>query len=141
MQVKVHHAQAGGGIHDLPTGESFVIQVVPLVTVEGIILGNEIMCRKQEATGATGGVTDGLTRGRAHDIQHSLDERAGGEVLPGTALRVLGVLFQQALVNFTLDVNIQADPGLAIDQLHQAFQLGGVLDLVLRFAEDDRDEP
>ncbi len=56
-------------------------------------------------------------------------------------LTILGVLLQQPLVNLAFDVDVQPDPRLPVDQLHQPFQLGGVLDLVLRLAEDDRDQP
>ena len=87
-----------------------------------------------------GRVADGDARRGAHDVHHGLDQRARREVLARARLDVLGVLFQQPLVDLALDVHVQADPGLAVDQLQQAAQLGRVLDAVLRLAKDDRDQ-
>jgi len=50
----------------------------------------------------------------------------------------LGVLLQQAFVDRALDVHVHAQPGFAVDQVNQPFELGRVPDFVLRFAEDDR---
>ena len=58
------------------------------------------------------------------------------------ALHVLGVLLQQALVGIALHIGGEAGPLLLVDQVHdQAAQLGRVLDLVLRLAEDDAQHP
>jgi len=63
---------------------------------------------------------------------------AGGEVLAGPALGVLGVLLQQPLVGVALDVGVEGCPPLAVDQVgDEALQLGRILDLVLGLAEDD----
>ena len=50
------------------------------------------------------------------------------------------VLFQQALIDFALDVNVQPRPRLAVNHLDEAAQLGRVLDAVLRLAKDDGDQ-
>ena len=105
-----------------------------------MVLGDVVVGGQQEAAGAAAGsqmVSPGVG---AHDIHDGLDQRARGEVLARAALGVLGVLLQQAFVDFALDVDIQADPGFAVDQVDQAAQLGRVLDLVLGLAEDDGDQ-
>ena len=53
---------------------------------------------------------------------------------------ILGVLLQQAFVDLAFDINTQADPGLAVDQFEQTFEFCGILDFILRLAEDGRDE-
>ena len=116
-------------------------QVIPLVAVELIVIGNVIVGGKQESSRARGGIADGLTRLRVHDIHNGLDKRTRREVLTRAALGILRVLFEQAFVDLTLDVNIQPDPGFAIYQFDQAAQFGGILDFVLRLAEDDGNQP
>lgn len=76
---------------------------------------------------------------RVHD---GLDERARGEGLAGATLGVLGGLLQQALVGVALHVRVERGPRLAVDELDdEPAQLGGVLNLVLRLAEDDAQPP
>ena len=76
----------------------------------------------------------GLGRDRIDD---RLDQRARREVLAGAALGVLRVLLQQALVGVALHVGVDRQPVLLVDQVDdQPPQLGRVLDLVLRLAED-----
>ena len=94
------------------------------------------MSRQKEAACAAGRIADGLSRFRPDRLHYGPDERPGGEILAGAAFHILGVLLQEALVDGPLDVHIQAQPGLAVDQLHQAAQLGRRLDLALRFAEN-----
>jgi hypothetical protein len=102
------------------------------------MLGQVIMRRQQEAARAAGGIADGLARLRGHHVHHGGDERARREVLARAAFHVLGVLLQQAFVGIALHVGGQAGPLLLVDQVHdQPPQLGRVLDLVLRLAEDD----
>jgi len=118
-----------------------MVQVLPLLPVQGEIFGDVIVCCQQKAARAAGWIANTLPRRRAHYIHNRLDERPRGEVLPRSRFGILGVLFQQALVNLALHVNVQPDPGFAVNQLNQALQLGGVLNAVLRLAEDDRDQP
>ena len=60
------------------------------------------------------------------------------EVLPGAALHVLRVPLQQALVGVALHVGASSESTLPADQVDdEPPQLGRVLDLVLRLAEDD----
>jgi len=82
------------------------------------------MSRQKEAARAAGGVTDALSRPGPDRLHNGPDERPGGEILSRPALDVLGVLLQKALVDGPLDIHIQAQPGLAVDQFHQAAQLG-----------------
>lgn len=83
------------------------------------------MSRQKEATGAAGRIADALTRLGPYRLHYGPDERPGGEVLPCAAFDVLGVLLQEALVDGPLDIHIQAQPGLAVDQLHQGRSLAG----------------
>jgi len=53
----------------------------------------------------------------------------------------LGRSSQQALVDFALHIDVEADPGLAVDQVNQAAQLSRILDPILGLAEDHWDEP
>jgi len=89
------------------------------------------MSRQKEAACAAGRITDGLSRFGADRLHYGPDERPRGEILSSAALHILGVLLQEALVDRPLDIHIQAQPGLAIDQLHQPAQLGRGLDLAL----------
>ncbi len=83
---------------------------------------------------------DGLFGLRIDDLDHGLDQRARGEVLAGARLDVLGVAGEQAFVDVVLDVDGEAEPGLAVDEADEAAELGGVLDLVLRLEEDGTDD-
>jgi hypothetical protein len=94
----------------------------------------------EEPAGAAGRVADHLPGSRGHHVDDGLDEGTRREILPRARLDVLGVLFQEPLVDGGLDVDAQADPGLAVNQIDQPAQLGRVLDAVLRLAEDDGDE-
>ena len=96
------------------------------------------MRREQEAARAAGRIADRLPRLGAHHVHHRGDERARREVLARAAFHVLGVLLQQALVGVALHVGGKRGPLLLVDQVDdQPAQLGRVLDLVLRLAEDD----
>ena len=44
-------------------------------------------------------------------------------------------------VQIALGVGVEADPVLRVDQLHQARQLGRILNLILRFEEDRTEHP
>ncbi len=97
-----------------------------------------IVRREQEAARAAGRIADRLPRLRRDHIDHRGDERTRREVLARAAFHVLGVLLQQALVGVALHVGVEARPLLLVDQVDdQPAQLGRVLDLVLRLAEDD----
>ena len=144
VQIQVHHAQPGRVVHDLPAVQRPVPQVVPLVAVQRAVVlwvRDVIVRRQQEPARAAGRVGHRVRRPRPHHVHNRLDQRPRREVLPRPALGVLGVLLQQPLVNLTLHVDVQAGPRLAVDQLDQPLQLRRVLDLVLRLAEDHRDEP
>ncbi len=62
----------------------------------------------------------------------------GVKYWPAPPLASSAFFSQQALVGVALHVGVEADPLLAVDQVDdQPAQLGRVLDLVLRLAEDD----
>jgi hypothetical protein len=136
VQVEVHGAQPGGAVDDLPAAEGVKAQEALLVAVEPVGVGDIFVRGQEEAARAAGRVTDGLHGSRAGDLHHGADQLARGEVLARAAFHVFGVLLQQALVDGPLHVHAQAGPGFFVDELDQAAQLGRVLDLILRFAED-----
>jgi hypothetical protein len=112
--------------------------VAYLVTIELMVLEDVSGGRKQKSAGARGGIDDGSLGLRAHDLDDGINERTGREVLAGAGLGVLGVFFQKALVDIAFDIGGVCAPGFLIDEIHdEAVQVGGVLDLVLGFAEDD----
>lgn len=65
----------------------------------------------------------------------------GGEILAGAGFGVLGVLFEDALVDVALGVGVEHHPLHAIDHFDQAGELGGVGDFVLRLGEDLAEHP
>ena len=79
-----------------------------------------------------------VSSGRRLDaVDHGGDQSPGGEVLPRAGLDVLGALGEQLLVGVALDVGARGGPVLLVDQVDdQPLELGRVLDLVLRLAED-----
>ena len=100
------------------------------------------MRREQEPAGTAGRVTDRHPGLGLHHFDQPANQRSRREVLTRAGLDVLGVLLQQPLVRVALDVGVKREPGLAVDQVDdQPPQLGGVLDPVLRLAEDDAEHP
>lgn len=122
--------------------QGIAIEMLPSFTGELLlmVLADVIISGQQKATGATGRVTDGALRLGLHNIDNGLNQRAGGEVLTGPGLGILGVLLKQPLVDVGLDVNVQTYPGLAVDKLQQPAQFGRFLDFVLRLTEDGGDK-
>jgi hypothetical protein len=56
--------------------------------------------------------------------------------LAGGTFGIAGVAFQQAFVGIALDVGAEDHPALLIEQIEdQAFEFGGILDLVLGFTK------
>jgi hypothetical protein len=141
VQHHVHRGQARRALHQLPAAQGVFLQVLFLLAREvGVVLGHMVVRGKQKAAGAAGRVANRLARLGRDAVHHGLDQRARREVLAGAALGVLRVLLQQALVGVALHVGAHGRPVLAIDQVHhQAAQLGRVLELVLRLAEDQAD--
>jgi hypothetical protein len=54
-----------------------------------------------------------------HHIHDGFDERTRGEVLARAGLGILGILFEQAFVDLAFDIDIQPDPGFAVDQFDE----------------------
>jgi len=118
-----------------------ILEVANLVAVELVVLEDVAGGGKEKTTGAGGGINDGGSRLRAHDFNDGVDQDTGREVLAGAGLGILGVLFEQAFVDVALDVGAERAPGLLVDEIDdEAAQVGGVLDLVLGFAEDDAED-
>ena len=68
-------------------------------------------------------------------LDDGVNERARSEVLTGADLHLGSVALQQALVDGALHVHAKAEPGLLIDQLDKALQLGRIVDRILRLPE------
>jgi hypothetical protein len=140
VEQQVHRAQAGGRIGDLPPPQRVQLEVLLLVLVEPVVLGNVVVGREQEAAGAHGRIHEGLPRLGLHHVHEGADQRSRGEVLPGPGLG--GRLLQQALVGVALHVGVEARPLLAVQQVHdEAAQLRRILNLVLGLAEDQAQRP
>ncbi len=62
--------------------------------------------------------------------------------MSGTSFNVLGVAFEKALVNFTLDVDVDVDrrPVLIFDHFDDALKVCGIGNLVLGLAKDDAEQ-
>jgi hypothetical protein len=91
---------------------------------------------QKKAAGAAGRVGNGLHRLGPHAGHHRLDQRAGVKYWPAPLLVSSAFFCSRPFVQIALGVGIQADPVLGVDHLHQARELGRVLDLVLRLEED-----
>jgi hypothetical protein len=138
VQEQVHGAQATDPLDELDAAQGLVAKVPLLVLVELVVALDVLVGGEEEPAGAAGRVDDALSGLRLDAIDHGVDEGARGEVLAGAALRVLGVLLQEALVRFALHVGGHGEPGLLADELDDELaELGRVLDLVLGLAEDE----
>lgn len=60
--------------------------------------------------------------------------------MSGTSFNVLGVAFEKALVNFTLDVDVHRRPVLIFDHFDDALKVCGIGNLVLGLAKDDAEQ-
>jgi len=78
---------------------------------------------------------------RAHDLDDGVDQDARREVLAGAGLGILRILFEEAFVDIALDVGAEGAPGFLVDEIDdEAAQVGGILDFVLGFAENDAEK-
>ena len=137
MQKQVHQAQAACTGHDLIAKEGAAVQKLKLANVELAAPACEpLISAQKEPARATRRVGNGLHGLGPHTLHHGLYQRAGREVLARAAFGVFGIVLQQAFVQVTLGVGIQADPALGINQLHQPREFGRVLNLVLCLEEN-----
>jgi hypothetical protein len=140
VQHHVHRSQPGGAVDEFGAVDEARAQPLAVLRrqrpVSGVPVGLE-----QEATGTACRVGHGVGGRRPDAVDHRLDQGARGEVLAGAALDVLGALGQQFLVRVTLDVDAGRRPVLLADQVDdEPLELGRVLHLVLRLAEDDAED-
>jgi hypothetical protein len=111
--------------------------VLLLVAVKLEVLADVVVRDQQEPAGTASWVVDGLARRRPHHVNDGLDQRARRKVLSRSALHVSGVFLQKALVGVSLHVGIERGPLLFVNEVSdQTAQLGWVLNLVLRLAEE-----
>ncbi len=140
VQVEVHAAEPHHLVHDVHAAQRVLAQL-PLLR-RGPATGPS--CGHRRRAGSRRCRTPGHARFRrcAGSITSTiaLDQRARREVLARAGLHFAGVLFQQPLVDRTLHVDANADPGLVVDQRDDPLELGRVGELVLRLAEDGADQ-
>lgn len=90
--------------------KGFPVEMVELTFIQpGTFLRDVIMCCKQEAADACGGIANGLSQLRAHDFDHRLKEQMRREVLTRATFGILRVLFKQTFVDFAFGINIQTN--------------------------------
>ena len=132
MEIEIHQAHLEGGGHDLPTTEGFFFQKLLGFPVQVVILrvGQIALGRQQKAAAAAARVSDSLHGLWANTLHHCLDQRSWGKILARSAFHVLGVLLQQAFIDFTLDIGGHGHPFFLVNHLDDAVQNGGVVDLV-----------
>src|ERR1017187_2066667 len=141
VQQQVHGAKTSRGCDQFDRVQRRSLQVAYLVAAELVVLQDVAGGGKQKAAGAGRGIDDRGSRLRAHDFDDGIDEDTRREVLAGAALGVLGVLFEQAFVDVAFHVGAESAPGFLIDEIDdQPAQVGGILDLVLSFPEDDAED-
>ena len=136
VEKEVHQAEAAGTGNDLVAVEGVVFEEFLLAFVELVVADQIVVGRKEEAACAAGWIGDGPARFGGHTFDHGGDQGPRGEILTSSGFGVLGVLFEDALVDVALGVGAERDPLGVIDHLDESAKLGGVLDLVLRLGED-----
>ena len=140
VEVEVHGAEADNAIGDIRATKGAIAQKAFLGFVKGVLGQDIVVGDEEESARATGRIANGFTGLGAHDLDHGLNQWSGGEVLSSPAFGVFGVFLQQTFVDVAFNIGIQANPGFVVNQLDQAFELGGVLDFILGFPEDDAEE-
>ena len=140
VQQQVHAAEPRDAVDQLDAVKRVRLQSLLLLPVELVAAWD----RTSSCTPRAGNrpcrrrIADRHLRLGPHHIDHRRDQRARREVLSRAAFHVLGVLFQQAFVSVALHIGGQRGPLFLVDQIDdQPPQLGRVLNLVLRLAEDD----
>ena len=74
--------------------ESRELEVASLVSIKSRMVRDDMIMRRQEKTaGATGGITNHLTRSRTHDVYNGFDQGAWRKVLARAAFGVLRIFF------------------------------------------------
>ena len=145
VQQEIHRAKPRDAVDQFNAAELFGVEETKLRLVEFVVLADEIVRSQQEAARAARRIAnhiDHFAGARLHHVHDRLDQRAGSEVLTRAAFHVLGVLLQESFVGVAFHVGVERGPLLLVDQVRdQAAQLGRVLDLVLRLAKDDADQP
>ena len=138
MQQQVHRGEPRGAVDELVTVGEPVGEVIALRGGEPGCVPGGVLVRCQKESGRPGrGVRDGVVRSGLNAVDDGLDERPGGEVLPGAGLDVLGSLREKLLVGVALDVGAGCGPVLLVDEVNdEPLQLRRVLDPVLRLTED-----
>ena len=85
--------------------------------VELVVGGDVGVGREEKAASATRGVGYDLAGYRTNAVNQCVNQRLSDAVPPRTALRVLGVSFQQAFVSVAFDIRRHLQPRLVADQV------------------------
>src|SRR5260370_3655499 len=92
----------------------------------------------EKAAGTARGIVNGFSRLWTHGVHHGADEGTRGEILACSGFHVFSVLFEESFVSVSFDVHIERGPRFAVDEIgDKAAEFGGILNLVLCFAEDN----
>ena len=135
----VHRCQPGGAVHQFGPGNRLPGEPVTLVggQLSTITMLDVFVRGKQETASAARRVCDRVGRPWLNAVDHRCDERTWSEVLACSSLDVLGTLRKKFLVGVALDVYTLSGPLFLVDQVrNQLLEFRGILDLVLRLAED-----
>ena len=117
VEVKVHGAEPGDVLHDVHASQGVILEVPLGVPIEFLVARDVVVGCEQEPAGSAGRVDNFFACLRLDAVHDGLDQRPWREILTGSALHVLGVLFQESLVGVPLHVRGHRCPGLLADQL------------------------
>ena len=96
---------------------------------------------KQEARRTATGVRHGLGDFGIDNVHDRGDQRTGRKILPGAALFVLSVLFEDLFINGAFEVALHHIPVILGYHVDNLFEHNGLVDLVGRFGENGADQP
>ena len=130
VQIEIHQCGFICRGNDLIAVEGAVFEKLLLLAVKRKVFRNKAVRRKEKTAAAAARVSNGFHRFGADAAHHSADQRTRCKVLTGAAFDILGVLLQQALVDFTLDVGGHRHPVFLVDHLHDTVEDGGIIDFV-----------
>ena len=139
MQHHVHGAQPSRALDQLAPAEGCFFQPALLIPRHVRIMPDNILVRRQkESARAARRIANRFIRFWRDDINDSRNQRTWCEVLSGAGFHILRILLQQSFICIALHVRAHHRPIFLVDQIDdQPPQLRRVLELVLRFVEDE----
>ncbi len=131
MEHKVHEREAMRVLHMLHAKEGIPLILLLLglrEAIEVVVRAQVVIGRDGEAAGACGGVLDDVIQGWLHDGDHTVNERARGEVLACAGLFLVGVLFEEAFIHVAKAFLLGGIPVELVDLANEGGEGGGLLD-------------